>query len=81
MSEEIIGSLTNSSEVLTQARHLQSAAPIDVLLPNGGYSGTANRTNIGGRPISFCAREHCKREGHVKEFCWDLYPELAPAYN
>ena len=25
--------------------------------------------------------EHCKREGHIKKFCWDLYPELAPAYK
>ena len=75
--EDIIGNLTNSSEVLTHARHLQSAAPIDVL-PNGKYSGTANRTST-GRPKSVC--EHCEREGHVKKFCWDLHPELAPAYR
>ena len=76
--EDIIGILTNLSEVLSQARHLQSAAPIDVL-PNGKYSGTTNRTNTGSRPKSVC--EHCKREGHIKKFCWELYPELAPGYK
>ena len=69
---DVIGNLTNSSEVLTQARHLQQSGPIDVDRATGKMVGFG---------CARTARKHvctyCKKDGHNAINCWRKNPEMS----
>ena len=70
---DVIGNLTNSSEVLTQARHLQQSGPIDVDRATGRMSGCARTERK-----DVCT--YCKKDGHNANNCWRKNPEMTPEW-
>ena len=74
-AEDIIENLTNSSEVLSNARNIQSYAPINVDSYGKYHSGKANHTRKSGLKC-----EHCGKTGHAQDGCFELHPEKAPKW-